>query len=65
MSVDIHLFDLRIPVYDLKFLIQGIVSQIFNLDLSFYFMSKNGYIPVDLMGISQVYFIIFVPLDSP
>ena len=34
--------DLNFSVYGLKVLLEGTVSQIFHLGLSFYFMSKTG-----------------------
>ena len=40
--VTIYGFDLRFRVHVVNVLLEGSVSQIFNLGFSFYFMSKNG-----------------------
>ena len=42
ISVTIYAVNLRFSVYILKILIEGSVSQIFDLGPSLYFMAKNG-----------------------
>ena len=42
ISVTIHIIPLRFSVCILKVLLEGSVSQIFDLGPSFYFMAKNG-----------------------
>ena len=41
ISITIYAIDLRFSVYILKVPLEGIVSQIFYLGPSFYFMAKN------------------------
>ena len=42
ISVTIYITELKFSVWILKVLLEGSVSQIFDLGPSFYFMTKNG-----------------------
>ena len=42
ISVNIHYFKLKFSVFDQNILLEGSMSQRFDLDHSFHFMSKNG-----------------------